>query len=157
MGENLITTSTHTHTHTHTLKIAAKIVLELSNIILVAICKITFFSKSQNYSWCVQNIKNNYLNWITMTRKSAEHLRTIYWNTGLLFRPYLVSSAGYTVISTIGDRTCDHRLQCRNSTTEPPIHIAHKWRQMMRPNKVETADQCSRISCVGVRRIFWSW
>ena len=42
----------------------------------------------------------NIVNWITMTRKSAEHLRTIYGNTGQLFRHYWVSSAVYTVIST---------------------------------------------------------
>ena len=30
----------------------------------------------------------NMVNWITMTRKSAEHLCTIYGNTGQLFRPY---------------------------------------------------------------------
>ena len=34
----------------------------------------------------------NIVNWITMTRKSSEHLRTIYGNTGQLFRPYLISS-----------------------------------------------------------------
>ena len=52
-----------------------------------------------------------------MTRKSAEHLRTIYGNTGQLFRPYEVSSAVYTVISTTGDRTSDHRLQWWNWAT----------------------------------------
>ena len=35
-----------------------------------------------------------------------------------------------------------------------------RWRLqytlLMRPNKVEIAVQCSRISCVGVHRIFWS-
>ena len=30
----------------------------------------------------------NIVNWITKTRKSAEHLRTIYGNTEQLFRPY---------------------------------------------------------------------
>ena len=59
--------------------------------------------------------------WITMTRKSGEHLRTIYRNTGQLFWPYKVSSAVYTVIPTTADRTSDHRLQCQNSTTEPPV------------------------------------
>ena len=33
----------------------------------------------------------NIMNWITMTRKSAEHLRTIYGNTGHLFRSYFNS------------------------------------------------------------------
>ena len=28
---------------------------------------------------------------------------------------------------------------------------------LMRPNKVETFVQCSRMSCIGVRRIFRSW
>ena len=32
----------------------------------------------------------------------------------------------YTVIFTTGDRTSDHRLQSRNSTTEPTVHIVHK-------------------------------
>ncbi len=35
-------------------------------------------------------------------------------------------SAIYTQISTTGDRTSDHRLQCRNWTTEPHVYIAHK-------------------------------
>ena len=33
----------------------------------------------------------------------------------------------YTVISTTGDWTSDHRLQNWNSTNEPTVHIAHKW------------------------------
>ena len=41
----------------------------------------------------------NIVNWITTTRKSAEHLRTIYGNTEQLFRHYHVSSAVYIVIS----------------------------------------------------------
>ena len=53
-----------------------------------------------------------------------------YGNPGELFRHYYVSSAVCTVITTTGDRTTDHRLQCRNSTTEPSVHIAHKWRQI---------------------------
>ena len=40
----------------------------------------------------------NIVNWITTTRKSAEHLRTIYGNTEQLFRPYWISSGVYTVI-----------------------------------------------------------
>ena len=74
----------------------------------------------------------NKLLWIEikLNRKSAEHLRTILGDTGQLFRPYKVSSAVNTVISTTGDRTSDHRLQCRNSTTEPPVHIVHNWRQI---------------------------
>ena len=39
------------------------------------------------------------------------------------------------VISTTGDWTSDHRLQCQNSTTEPPVHIAHKWCQINLKNK----------------------
>ena len=35
------------------------------------------------------------------------------------------------------------------------------WRSpytlLMRPNKVERGVQCFRMSCVGVRRIFWLW
>ena len=53
----------------------------------------------------------NIVNWITMTSKSAEHPHTIYGNTGQLFRPYQVSSAVYTVISTTGDRTSDHSTE----------------------------------------------
>ena len=37
---------------------------------------------------------------ITTTRKYSEHLRVTYQTTGLLFRPYYVSSAVYTVIPT---------------------------------------------------------
>ena len=47
----------------------------------------------------------NIVNWITMTRKSAEHLRMIYENTGQLFRPNSVSSAVYTIISIIYGRS----------------------------------------------------
>ena len=46
-----------------------------------------------------------------MTRKSGEHLRTTYGNTGLQFRLYYVSSAVYTVISTTEDRTNNHRAE----------------------------------------------
>ena len=45
-----------------------------------------------------------------MTRKSGDHLRTTNGNIAELFRLYLVSSAVYTMISTTGDRTSDHRL-----------------------------------------------
>ena len=58
-------------------------------------------------------------------------------NTGQLFQPYLVSSAVYTVISTTGDRTRDHRLQCQNSTTDRPVHITHK-----QVKKRQTHTQC---------------
>ena len=54
-----------------------------------------------------------------MTRKSGKHLRTTHENTAQLFRPYQVSSAVYAMISTTGDQTSDHKLQRRNSTTEP--------------------------------------
>ena len=33
----------------------------------------------------------------------------------------------------------------------------YRYTLLMRPNKVETDIQCFRMSCVGVRRIFWSW
>ena len=36
----------------------------------------------------------------------------------------------YTVNSTTEDRTRDHRLQSQNSTTEHPVYIARKWRQI---------------------------
>ena len=49
------------------------------------------------------------VNWITMTKKSGKHLRMTYGNTGQLFWPYYVSLAVYTMISTIGDRTSDHK------------------------------------------------
>ena len=31
----------------------------------------------------------------------------------------------HTVISTTGDWTSEHRMQSRNSTSEPPVHIVH--------------------------------
>ena len=46
-----------------------------------------------------------------MTKKSAEHLRTIHGNTVQLFRHYHFSSAVYIVISTTGDRTSDHSAE----------------------------------------------
>ena len=69
--------------------------------IYIGLIRSRFFFKLRNYI----------VNWNTMTRKSSEHLRTTYGNTGRLFRSYLVSSAMYTVISTTGDRTSDHRLK----------------------------------------------
>ena len=69
-------------------------------------------------------------------------------NTDQLFRPYKVSSAVHTVISTTGDRT-NNTTECRsrNSTPGPPIHMVHGcwfdfdlqlWRSryalLMRPN-----------------------
>ena len=39
------------------------------------------------------------VNRIIMTGKSGEQLRSIYGKTGQLFRPYLVSSEVYIVIS----------------------------------------------------------
>ena len=65
-----------------------------------------------------------------MARKFGKHLRTTYRTTGQLFQPYLVSSAVYTMISTTGDWTSNHRMQSPNSTTELPVHIAHKRRQI---------------------------
>ena len=38
--------------------------------------------------------------------------------------------AVYTVISPAGDRTSDYIMQSQNSTTEPPLHIAHKGYQI---------------------------
>ena len=35
--------------------------------------------------------------------------------------------------------------------------VRSQYTLLMRPNKVETAVQCFRMSCVSVRRIFWSW
>ena len=35
------------------------------------------------------------------SRKSGEHLRTTYGNTGQLFRPYYVSSSVYTMIPSV--------------------------------------------------------
>ena len=32
-----------------------------------------------------------------------------------------------------------------------------RYTLLMGPNKVETAVQCFRMSCISVRRIFWSW
>ena len=50
------------------------------------------------------------VNSITVSRKSGEHFRTTYGNTGQLFRPYLVSSAVYTVISTTGHGNSTHNI-----------------------------------------------
>ena len=36
-------------------------------------------------------------------------------------------------------------------------HGIHCWWGLMRPNKVETAVRCFRMSYGSVRRIFWSW
>ena len=74
-------------------------------------------------------------NWITMTRKPDEPLRTIYRNTEQLFRPYYVSSAVYTVISHNGDRTSDYRAE-----TLPLSHLYISY----------TRD--AKLTC---RRIFW--
>ena len=101
-----------------------------SRSIDISSCKY-FLRVNWRFQRCRRQLKNrNIVNWITMTRKSVEHQRTIYGNTGQLFRPYEVSSAMYTVISTTGVRASDPRLQCRNSTTEPSVHIAHTWRQI---------------------------
>ena len=70
------------------------------------------------------------VNWITMTRKSGEHLRAKYGNTGQLFWPYQFSSAVYKAISSPGDLNNDHRMQSRNFTTDHPStsHISDaKW------------------------------
>ena len=47
-------------------------------------------------------------------RKIRQALRATNRNTGQLFRPYYVSSAVYTMNSSGGDRTSDHRMQSRN-------------------------------------------
>ena len=65
--------------------------------------------------------KNYIVNWINMTRKSCEHLRTTYGNTRQLFRPYHVSLAVYTVISTTSDRTSHHRLQFISHTSDAKL------------------------------------
>ena len=52
-----------------------------------------------------------------MTRKSGKHFSATPGNTGQQFRHYYVSSAVYTVISPTGDRTSDHRMQSKKSTT----------------------------------------
>ena len=79
-------------------------------------------SFNQNYTWAKNKTNKTYL-------KPGEHLCRTYGNTGQLFRPYQISSAVYTVISTTRERTNDHRLQSRNSITEPSVHIVPKWRQ----------------------------
>ena len=47
-------------------------------------------------------------------------------HTEHLFRPYWFSLAVDSVISTTEDRTSDHRIHSRNSTTELSVHLAHK-------------------------------
>ena len=51
--------------------------------------------------------------------------QTMHVTYGQLFQPYQVSLAVYTMISTTGDQTSDHRMQSWNSTTELLVHIAH--------------------------------
>ena len=118
------------------------------------------------------------MNWMTISRKSGEHLRATYDNTRQLFR---VSSAVYTVISPTGDRTSDRRCEtlplrhqrsrnyhdslvwyhsCTMWTGGSLIDLQWEiWRytQLMRPKKVETAVQCFCKLRAGVRRIFWLW
>ena len=59
----------------------------------------------------------------------------------------------HDIISTTGNRTSDHR--CGHWFDLQWWRL--RYTLLMRPNKVETAVQCSRMSCVGVRPIFWSW
>ena len=87
-----------------------------------------------NFVW-KNNIFKGYIsigNWITMTRKSGEHLRTTYGNTGQLFRAFC---------------SCWFDLQWGRSW----------YALLMRPNKVETAVQCFRMLHASVCLIFWSW
>ena len=79
----------------------------------------------------------NIVNWITMTRKSAEHLPTIYGNTRLLFWPYKVSSAVYTVISTIGDRTSDHRFSAET------LQLGHQFISHISDAKSTSHGNCA--------------
>ena len=48
-----------------------------------------------------------------------DNLSNTHGNARELFRPYWVSSAVYTMISTTGDRTSDHVLQSRNWAISP--------------------------------------
>ena len=60
-----------------------------------------------------------------MTRKSVEHLRMIYGNSGQQFRSYQVSSAVYTIISTSGDQTSNHSLIIRSKQlSSVPVYRA---------------------------------
>ena len=47
-----------------------------------------FLAREQSWFDNIFKLRNNIVNWITMTRKSGEHLRTTYENTGQLFRCY---------------------------------------------------------------------
>ena len=58
-------------------------------------------NRSLVHIFCCFKLRNYIVNRITMTRKSGENLCTTYGNTEQLFRPYEVSSAVYTVISTM--------------------------------------------------------
>ena len=60
-------------------------------------------------------------------QKIRQALHMTYGTIGQLFRPY-VSSVVYTVISPTCDRTSDHRMQSRNSTT---VLIVHKRCQII--------------------------
>ena len=57
-------------------------------------------------------------------QKIRQAPRVTYGNTGLLFRSHNFLSTVYSVIFPTGDRTSDHRMQIRNSTTEPLVHTA---------------------------------
>ena len=63
------------------------------------------------------------VNWITMTRKPGKHFERHTEPLLSFFDLIRYHQAVYAVISTSRDRTSDHRMQSRNSTTEPLAHI----------------------------------
>ena len=67
---------------------------------------------------------------------------------------------GFIVISNTGDRTSDHRIHSRNSTTEPPIHIALKRSYLPNPSARAGYDTRSifKRSLTGLNSEFsFSW
>ena len=104
---------------------------------------------------CIFDFKSsNYIvNWIT--RKSNEHLRMTYGNTGQLFRPYKVSSAMYAVSPP---------REIEPGTTDCSVKTVQLSQQFIWPTsdaKVTShgncsAVQCFRMSCLSVRLLKWS-
>ena len=49
-----------------------------------------FQSNTKNFTMIIESrvTNNNFINWITMTRKTGKHLRAIHGTIGLLFRPF---------------------------------------------------------------------
>ena len=60
-----------------------------------------------------------------------------------------------TLVHDILERIKNTHLPLRSLVRSPALRS--RYTLLMRPNKVETAVQSFRMSCVSVHRIFWSW